>query len=140
MPSPELERLADRRLLDREAASPREFAGLLASGDAFLGDAAKASNSLVSRFTLAYDAAHAFSLAALRRAGYRSDSRYLVFQCLEHTVAVSTETRRHLSTAHERRNRVQYEGVFEVSEKFLSDVIAATARVRDALRAASPEG
>ena len=32
-------------------------------------------------------AAHALSLAALRKAGYRSDSRYIVFQCLKHTFA-----------------------------------------------------
>src|ERR1700743_365373 len=39
-----------------------------------------------SQFVLAYDAAHAASRAALRAHGYRSDDRYLVFQCLEHTI------------------------------------------------------
>lgn len=41
-----------------------------------------------SQFMLAYGAAHSFSLAALRWHGYRSDSRYLVFQCLQHTLGL----------------------------------------------------
>ena len=42
--------------------------------------------SLESRFDLAYNAGHALALAALRFRGYRSESRYLVFQCLQHTI------------------------------------------------------
>ncbi|HXT50977.1 MAG TPA: hypothetical protein VN811_08035 [Thermoanaerobaculia bacterium] len=82
MTSPELERLADRRLIEREQAAAEELEGHVLSGQHRLGDATNPSLSLESRFTLAYDAAHAFALAALRRAGYRSASRYLVFLCL----------------------------------------------------------
>ena len=55
------------------------IAGLLTSGAERLADARKEGLALSSRFDLAYNAAHAFSLAALRRHGYRSENRYLVF-------------------------------------------------------------
>ena len=48
--------------------------------------AALAQLSFSSRFDLAYNAAHALGLTALRRQGYSSDKRYLVFQCLVHTL------------------------------------------------------
>ena len=38
-----------------------------------------------SRFDLAYNPSHALALANLRWHGYRSDIRYIVFQCLQHT-------------------------------------------------------
>ena len=134
MTSPELERLVERRLLDREPTSTEEIAGLIATGEAYLTDAVRPL-ALVSRFTLAYDAGHAFALAALRRAGYRSDSRYLVFQCLQHTLVVRPETRRLLSQAHERRNKGVYEGEFDVSDRFVEEVIAAARAVLAALLA-----
>jgi len=40
---------------------------------------------------LAYNAAHALCLAALRHAGYRSGNRYLVFQCAQHTIDLIEE-------------------------------------------------
>ncbi len=137
MTSRELERLAERRLLDQEPSSTEEIDGLITSGQHRLADAMSSSNSIESRFTLADDAAHAFALAALRRAGFRSKSRYLVFQCLDHTVAVPAATRRQLATAHERRNKGQYEGVFDLSERFVQETIAAAQAVLAALRAAS---
>lgn len=53
-----------------------------APGRVRLKDAANATLGLESRFDLAYNAAHALSLAALRWHGYRSENRYLVFQTL----------------------------------------------------------
>ena len=38
--------------------------------------------SLESRFDLAYNAAHATALSALRVHGYRRENCYLVFRCL----------------------------------------------------------
>lgn len=140
MTSPELERLADRRLLERELASAQELETLRATGERRLADASRAVNSLESRFTLAYDAAYAFALVALRRAGYRSASRYLVFQCLEHTLDLPANTRRLLTTAHERRNRFLYDGVLDFSERVVTEIVAAASAVLDALRAASHEG
>ena len=68
--------------LRKEAPDAKEFTGLKHSGLTRLADAENKANSLESRFDLAYNAAHALSLAALRRAGYRSTNRYIVFQAL----------------------------------------------------------
>jgi len=73
------------RPLQKEAPDAKEFAGLRRSALARLTDSAKNSNSLESRFDLAYNAAHAFCLAALRWHGYRPTNRYIVFQTLPHT-------------------------------------------------------
>ena len=51
-----------------------------------LRDAQNLELGVESRFDLAYNAAHAYSLAALRWHGYRSGNRYTVFQCLPHTL------------------------------------------------------
>jgi len=84
MTSPELENLVRIGKLKREPASDEEIAGLLHSAEDRLNDAGRADLSYSSRFDLAYNAAHAMALAALRRAGYRSDNRYLAFQALAH--------------------------------------------------------
>lgn len=52
--------------LKAELPDAREFAGLKRSGQARLQDAANAALSLEGRFDLAYNAAHALCLAALR--------------------------------------------------------------------------
>lgn len=63
--------------LKAEPPARSEIAGLMRSGLARLADAERAELSLESRFDLAYNAAHALALAALRQRGYRSESRYL---------------------------------------------------------------
>lgn len=74
-------------LLAKEAPSVNEFDGLMRSGLARLKDAENIANSIDSRFDLAYNAAHALSLAALRHHGFRpSNTRYIVFQVLPHTL------------------------------------------------------
>lgn len=52
--------------LQKEPPDAKEFAGLKRSGVARLTDATNAANSLEGRFDLAYNAAHALCLAALR--------------------------------------------------------------------------
>jgi hypothetical protein len=84
MNSSELENLARIGKLKREPPSATEFEGLLQSGKARLGDASNPTLAPESRFDLAYNAAHALALAALRRLGYRSENRYLVIQTLPH--------------------------------------------------------
>ena len=81
----ELANLARIGKLAAEPGTAGEVKGLLTSGGEQLADARNESLAMSSRFYLAYNAAHAFSLAALRWHGYRSDSRYLVFQALPHT-------------------------------------------------------
>src|SRR5438309_5798208 len=81
-PSP-LERLAGPgNVLAKEPLDAKEFAGLVRSGLVRLKDAENEANSLDSRFDLAYSAAHALCLAALRHHGFRPSKRYIVFQVL----------------------------------------------------------
>lgn len=86
-------------------------------------DAAKSDLALESRFDLAYNAAHALSLAALRWHGYRSESRYIVFQCLEHTLNLPNTQWRILEQAHRKRNLAEYEGHIEVDVKLLEALL-----------------
>ena len=83
---------------------------MLASARTRLADAGRGDLAFDSRFDLAYNAAHALALFALRRLGYRSRPRYLVFQCLPHTAGLPVESWRVLAKAHERRNLAEYEG------------------------------
>jgi len=89
-----------------EVPSQSELDGLIRSGLARLQDAENEAISLDGRFDLAYNAAHALSLAALRWHGYRSDNRYLVFQTLAHTVKLPAAQWRVLDSAHRKRNFV----------------------------------
>jgi hypothetical protein len=133
MTSPELERLVAVGLLKREPPAARELDGLIRSGEARLTDAANASLALESRFDLAYNAAHALALAALRAAGYRSEHRYVVFQALPHTARAAQKIWRVLAKCHGLRNQAEYEGVVEIDERLVDDLIAAARVVRDAL-------
>jgi hypothetical protein len=119
--------------LRKEASDAKEFAGLRQSGLRRLADAQNAANSLESRFDLAYSAAHALSLAALRRAGYRPANRYIVFQVLPHTVGVGPEVWRVLARCHDVRNRGEYEGDLYVDERLLEDLIQASKVVAETL-------
>jgi hypothetical protein len=92
-----------------------------------------------SRFDLAYNAAHALGLAALRRLGYRPDSRYLVFQTLPHTLGLKPSTWRVLAKGHESRNLAEYEGALEIDERLVAEMIEAAKAVLAALRAAAPQ-
>lgn len=85
--------------------------------------------SLDSRFDLAYNAAHAFSLAALRWHGYRSENRYTVFQCLEHTVKLPPELWRVLDQAHRKRNLAEYEGHLEVDQALVEALVRVAREV-----------
>jgi hypothetical protein len=133
MTSP-LEKLATHNgPLIAEPPEEMETAGLLRSGLARLADAHNEALSLESRFDLAYNAAHALSLTALRRAGFRARHRYIVFQVLPHTLGLGPEVWRVLAKAHDLRNLAEYEGHVEVDRRLVSDLIAASERVSDAL-------
>lgn len=108
-----------------EAPDAVEVAGLLRSGRARLTDARNAALSLESRFDLAYNAAHALCLAALRRHGFRARHRYIVFQVLPHTLGLGPEVWRVLAKAHDLRNLAEYEGHVDVDARLVTDVIAA---------------
>lgn len=97
-----------------EAPARAELDGLIRSGCVRLVDAANEALSVESRFDLAYNAAHALALAALRFHGYRSENRYLVFQSLQHTLTLPAEQWRVLDQAHNKRNRAEYEGDVDI--------------------------
>jgi hypothetical protein len=138
MTSPELDNLVRVGQLKAEPPTPGEVAGLRRSGEARLVDAQNAALALESRFDLAYNAAHALSLAALRRLGYRATNRYVVFQALPHTLGLPAATWRVLALCHETRNRAEYEGLLEIHERLVVDLVDATRAVREALRAVTP--
>ena len=135
MPSP-LESLAGTgKPLLAEAPDAAEFAGLLRSGRARLTDARNAALSLESRFDLAYNAAHALCLAALRRHGFRARHRYIVFQVLPHTLGLGPEVWRVLAKAHDLRNLAEYEGHVDADARLVMDVVAACETVAMAIQA-----
>ena len=119
--------------LKSEAPDANEIAGLLRTGSARLIDARNTSLALESRFDLAYNAAHALCLAALRRMGYRSGNRYIVFQVLPHTLGLGPEVWRVLDKCHNTRNLGEYEGLLDVDERLVTDLITATQAVADAI-------
>ena len=113
----------------KEPPDAKEFAGLVRSGLARLKDAENEANSLDSRFDLAYSAAHALCLAALRHHGFRPSKRYIVFQVLPDTLGLGPEVWRVLSKCHDMRNRTEYEGVLDVDDRLVSDLIGACRKV-----------
>jgi len=120
--------------LTGEPPDAREFEGLKRSALARLKDARNETLSLESRFDLAYNAAHALSLAALRRMGYRSGNRYIVFQVLPHTLGLGPEVWRVLDKCHNTRNLGEYEGMLDVDERLVKDLIRATEAVSNAMQ------
>jgi hypothetical protein len=115
-----------------------EFAGLVHSGEKRLADAERQVNSLESRFDLAYNAAHALSLAALRHSGYRPSKRYVVFQVLPHTLELGPEVWRVLDRAHNVRNRSEYEGDMSIDERLLAELVQSCKLVLASLRRLPP--
>ena len=107
---------------------------MLRSGTVRLADAKNESLSQESRFDLAYNAAHALSLAALRHAGYRSENRYLVFQCTQHTLDLAAEQWRVLDQAHRKRNLAEYEGDIDVDDQLLDALIRVADLIADKLQ------
>lgn len=133
-PSPELQNLERVKKLKAEPPDARECAALLRSAEIRLRDAQNASLSIESQFDLAYNAAHAAALSALRQHGYRSDNRYLVFQCLQHTLHWPAERWRLLDVAHYKRNLAEYEGDLTVDQAFVNELIAVVKQLVDAVR------
>lgn len=120
-----------------EPVSETEVTGLIRSGLARLTDAENASLSRESRFDLAYNAAHALSLAALRWHGYRSENRYLVFQCLQHTINLPPELWRVMDEAHRKRNLAEYEGDLDIDEQLVAALVRVAREVANRVTALS---
>ena len=122
----ELDNLVKINKLKVEPPDQKEFDGLVATANRRLKDAMVEGLSDEGRFSLAYGAAHALSLAAMRWHGYRSDNRYLVFQCLQHTIGLDSVKWRVLDQCHRVRNVAEYEGHLEINAQLLKELIEIT--------------
>lgn len=129
-----LENLLRSGGLKAEPPDRQECEGLMRSATDRLKDAKTTSLSFASRFDLAYNAAHALALTALRLSGYRSDKRYLVFQCLTHTADISKVRVRLFALCHERRNVAEYEGYMDEDDALLTQLIENAAELLDRVR------
>lgn len=129
-----LENLLRSGGLKAEPPDSQECEGLMRSAVDRLKDARTASLSFASRFDLAYNSAHAAALTALRLSGYRSDKRYLVFQCLVHTADITKVEVRLFALCHERRNLAEYEGYMDEDEALLAQLIESAAELLDHVR------
>jgi hypothetical protein len=139
MSSPNLDRLCSAGVLHAEPPAVDEFAGLLRSGLARLNDARNSTLALESRFDLAYNAAHALCLAALRWHGYRpANKRFIVFQALPETLGLGPEVWRVLAKGHDQRNLGEYEGHLDIDDRFVTDLVAACAQVAARVQALPP--
>ena len=121
-----LQNLVKTNQLKQESRDQREFDGLVEAARLNLTDAKIPKLSKQGQFKLAYSGAHGFALAALRWHGYRSDSRFIVFQCLQHTLKIKPEDWAVLSLCHKKRNLSEYEGVLDVEDGLLKDLIRMT--------------
>ena len=134
----ELDNLVKINQLKAEPADVKEFTGMVSVGDTKLKDSGINELSEDSQFSLAYGAAHAFSLAALRWHGYRSDSRYLVFQCLQYTLGLDRAKWRVLDKCHNARNLAEYEGRLDVNPQLLKELISITEEIQALVKALAP--
>ena len=124
---PALDRLVSINKLKAEPRNEVEARKMLAMARIHLADTRLAGLSPEGRFTGAYNAAHAAALAALRWHGYRSEKRYIVFQCLTHTLNWPASRWRVLDAAHQNRNLAEYEGFMEVEDSAIAELCAVVA-------------
>jgi hypothetical protein len=134
----ELDNLVKIGSLKAEAATRKEFDGMVASARRSLADAQNESIENDSQFELAYGAAHRLALAALRHQGYRSENRITVFQTLAHTLDTSRADMQTFLKAHNERNLAEYEGRMDIDKKLLADLISATKRLDTAIGSLTP--
>jgi len=121
-----LDNLVKTDQLHPEAPDQAEFDGLVRSAKRRLQDSQVEGLSEEGQFSFAYGAAHALAMAAMRWHGYRSEKRYLVFQCLPHTVGLDDAKWRVLDKCHKQRNLAEYEGHLEISPQLLKELINIT--------------
>lgn len=133
-----LDNLVKINRLKVELPDQNEFDGMLTSARRRLKDAKIDELSEDSVFSLAYGAAHALSLAAMRWHGYRSDNRYLVFQCLQQTIGLENAKWRVLDKCHKQRNLAEYEGNLEITPQLLQELIKVTEELLKSVDAMGP--
>lgn len=114
-----LQNLAKGGSLKAEAPDQAEFDGLVKSARAKLKDVSLAGLSKDGKFDLAY--VTPVSLAALRWHGFRSDNRFLAFQCTPHTLGLDDSLWRTLADCHKKRNVAAYEGYLDIGDEQLAE-------------------
>lgn len=135
VPWPELDRLVEIGVLEREPPAKAEINGLIRSAHDRIVDASIPGLSLAGRFDLLYNAAHALALAALRSVGFRPrGQRYVVFQVLEHTLGITQGTQRFLVHCHRVRNEMEYEGYSDPDETLVNGLASAANELETATR------
>ena len=133
-----LDNLVKVKQLKVELPDQNEFDGMVSSAKRRLKDAEIEAVSEEGRFLSAYGAAHVLSVAAMRWHGYRSDNRYLVFQCLQHTVGLENAKWRVLDKCHKQRNLAEYEGHLEITPQLLQELIKVTRELLKLVEALGP--
>jgi hypothetical protein len=119
-----LDNLARIGQIKAEARNPAEVTRMLKLAKTRLADAQLPHVSRDGRFASSYGAGHAAALAALRWHGFRSENRFTVFQCLQHTLAWPPHRWRVLDAAHQKRNLAEYEGYMDIEESLIAELIA----------------
>ena len=74
----------------------------------------------------------------MRWHGYRSDNRYLVFQCLQQTIGLENAKWRVLDKCHKQRNLAEYEGHLEITPQLLQELIKITEELLKSVEAMGP--
>ena len=133
-----LDNLVKINQLKNEPPDQNEFDGMVNSAKRRLDDSQVKGLSEDGQFSLAYGAAHALALAALRWHGYRSDKRYLVFQCLEQTIGLENAKWRVLDKCHKQRNLAEYEGHLEITPQLLHELIEVAKELLTLVEALGP--
>ena len=133
-----LDNLVKINQLKLEPPDQNEFDGMVNSAKLRLQDARIEGLSEDGKFSLAYGAAHALALAAMRWHGYRSDNRYLVFQCSQHTLGLENAKWRVLDKCHKQRNLAEYEGHLEITPQLLQELIQITEELLKSIEALGP--
>lgn len=129
MSQPKLDNLVRTGQLKAEPRNEAEAHRMLAMARTHLKDARLAGVSREGRFISAYTAGHAAALVALRWHGFRSENRYTVFLCLEHTVGWPAPRWRVLDAAHRKRNLAEYEGTLDVEESTIAELCSLVAEL-----------
>lgn len=133
-----LDNLVKIKQLKAEPPDQNEFDGMVSSAQRRLKDAEVEEVSEEGCFLSAYGAAHSLSLAAMRWHGYRSDNRYLVFQCLQHTVGMKDAKWRVLDKCHKQRNLAEYEGHLEITPQLFCELVEVTKELLNLVKALGP--
>ena len=98
-------------------------------------EASEAATPIGAQVVAGLQAAPLLPRITVSAKGYRAANRYIVFQVLPHTLGLGPEVWRVLDLCHNKRNLGEYEGLLEVDERLVKDLIVAVQRVDEALAA-----